>query len=725
MREEGGIAIDVDEHATRFTLSAADAIYRVRVSGEGVIEHAGLVPAEAAQLLDITRSTVVPAAETEVSVDDEPLLSHHGPRWIGSGVTTRARYRTHRVAPTERGLRLEIDAFDAATDVLLTNRYDLVASSACIERSVGVRNLAVTAGEGSIRFLELVASAALRHLPYRDVEDFAGLWLHTIGGGWCWEGAARAMSLPELGLFPTHSMGAHRLETVGSWTSKVAVPLIALEDRATGRWWGVQLDHSGSWRFEIGADDGRVYVHVGLGSWVGAHWRRHLGPGDQYWSPTAVLATAAGDRDDLLNLLHGHRSVDLRRRRQCAGAGDALLPVVYNEFFASMGDPTEDSVRARIAAVADTGVDIFVIDGGWHAPPGSNTSWWDTVGDWHADGTRFPDGLAPVALSILSAGLVPGIWIEIESAGAASRLRMEHPSWLMARGSRLVEDNGRFFLDLGNPEAWAYAREVFERLWDTGFRYFKIDHNVDCSIGCDRDGSPGEGLVQHVDGLRRLVDDLRRAHAGVIIESCASGGNRLDGMWRHADLFSITDHGVWDGAFHTFPALAYGVSLAVHPSQMGLWAGLDGSLTHDEIAFRLVAPLVGRVHLTGRVETLDAEQRDLMMRALAFYRRWRSTVASSVAYHHRGPSHLDATAGWLAYEVAGPDASSLLAVWRRDDPESSLVVQPRGIDPRATYELEWFPSGRTEAAFGSALAAGIRCELQAPFTAAVVGMRRR
>jgi alpha-galactosidase len=396
---------------------------------------------------------------------------------------------------------------------------------------------------------------------------------------------------------------------------------------------------------------------------------------------------------------------------------------VYNEFFASMGDPTRESVLARLDAVAGTGIDVFVIDGGWHAPAGSNSSWWDTVGDWEPDPTRFPAGLTPVAAAISHAGLLPGIWIEIESAGAASLLRAEHPEWLMARDGRLVEDNGRFFLDLGNEEAWAYARGVFERLWDTGFRYFKIDYNVDCSIGCDRGGSPGEGLVQHVHGLNRLIDDMHESHPAAIVESCASGGNRLDGLWRHADLCSISDHGVWEGAFHTCPGLAYGLSLVVHPSQMGTWAGVDGTLTLDEIAFRLAAPMLGRVHLTGAVETLDAAQRDLVVEAVAFYKRWRHTIASSRTYHHRAPGHLDDTTGWLAYEVAGDDGSSLLGVWRRDDAEPSIVVHPRGVDRDTTYEVEWYPTGRIETVSGSDLTAGIHCALGNVFTAAVIGMR--
>jgi len=42
-----------------------------------------------------------------------------------------------------------------------------------------------------------------------------------------------------------------------------------------------------------------------------------------------------------------------------------------------------------------------------------------------------------------------GLWVEIEGAGAASKLRKEHPDWILTRNGQPIA-NGRH-LDVGNP----------------------------------------------------------------------------------------------------------------------------------------------------------------------------------------------------------------------------------------------------------------------------------
>ncbi len=93
---------------------------------------------------------------------------------------------------------------------------------------------------------------------------------------------------------------------------------------------------------------------------------------------------------------------------------------------------------------AEVGAELFMVDAGWYAD--ANTPWPDTSGDWQA-GNRLPNDLFPVFAYARSKGLLCGLWVEIESAGKASKLAAEHPDWFITRYGKPVER----ILDLAKP----------------------------------------------------------------------------------------------------------------------------------------------------------------------------------------------------------------------------------------------------------------------------------
>ena len=83
-------------------------------------------------------------------------------------------------------------------------------------------------------------------------------------------------------------------------------------------------------------------------------------------------------------------------------------------------------------------------------------------------------------------------------------------------------------LDLAHPEAYAYVAGRLHALLDEyPIAYLKWDHNRDLVDA----GSGPEGVArvrEHTLAVYRLLDELKAAHPGLEIESCASGGARVD-----------------------------------------------------------------------------------------------------------------------------------------------------------------------------------------------------
>lgn len=117
---------------------------------------------------------------------------------------------------------------------------------------------------------------------------------------------------------------------------------------------------------------------------------------------------------------------------------------------------------------------IFQIDDGWQK----------TVGDWEAEETRFPSGMAVMARSIASKGYVPGLWLAPFVLTRRARILSEKPEWLLRtnRGELVRAGwnpgwSGDFYcLDLSQKEVREYLASVFDTVINQwGFRFLKLD----------------------------------------------------------------------------------------------------------------------------------------------------------------------------------------------------------------------------------------------------------
>ena len=170
---------------------------------------------------------------------------------------------------------------------------------------------------------------------------------------------------------------------------------------------------------------------------------------------------------------------------------------------------SEEGIKREIDLAADVGAEMFVIDAGWYGPEPNR--WAPNVGDWYA-GAWLPNDLNPVREYARQKGLLFGLWVEIESIGSASKLRQEHPDWVLTRNGQPVA-NGRS-LDVANPVVAAWMESEIARIikkYDLDL--FRLDYNSTAEEGGNRvrDGFVENTLWRHVDALYAMFDRLREA----------------------------------------------------------------------------------------------------------------------------------------------------------------------------------------------------------------------
>lgn len=201
-------------------------------------------------------------------------------------------------------------------------------------------------------------------------------------------------------------------------------------------------------------------------------------------------------------------------------------PVHYNcwEAVYFRHDLAELSEIATKAAAL--GAERFVLDDGWFGRRDDDTS---SLGDWTIDRWKWPDGLHPLIAHVHRLGMTFGLWFEPEMVNPDSDLNRAHPDWRLGPKDQ-VKGRKQWVLDLSRADVRDNLfAQVSDILTQYPIDYIKWDHNR---------------LLPVVDaaqtrGIYDLLDRLRLAHPLVEIESCASGGGRID-----AGILART-HRVW------------------------------------------------------------------------------------------------------------------------------------------------------------------------------------
>jgi alpha-galactosidase len=283
--------------------------------------------------------------------------------------------------------------------------------------------------------------------------------LHLPHNTWLGEGQWRQQRLSDHGLSKQigHTMKRLSVQSVGTWSSSSFLPMAVLENRETASTVFWQIEHNGSWHWELSYDLDHLALRLSGPTQNESHWGRRLAVGERFESVTVAIGAARGGFDEAIGELTRYR-----RSMRRPNLDNQRLPVIFNDYMNCLwGDPTTAKLTSLIDAAADVGCEIFCIDCGWYA----DGNWWDGVGEWLPSLKRFPNGIREPLDRIRARGMVPGLWLELEVMGINCPLasRVADDWFFMRRGRRII-DHGRYQLDYRNPQVRAHADTVIERL---------------------------------------------------------------------------------------------------------------------------------------------------------------------------------------------------------------------------------------------------------------------
>ena len=183
-----------------------------------------------------------------------------------------------------------------------------------------------------------------------------------------------------------------------------------------------------------------------------------------------------------------------------------------------------------------------MLDDGWFGsrrndPPG--------LGDWVVSPEVWPRGLHPLVDRVRELGMQFGLWFEPEMVNPDSDLARAHPEWIMAaRAEWPIESRSQQVLNLGIPEAYEHVKaQILAVLKEYPIDYVKWDHNRDLVEAGNQGDGGRPGVHAQTLAFYRLLDEIRAAHPALEIESCSSGGGRVDlGVLERTDRIWVSDN---------------------------------------------------------------------------------------------------------------------------------------------------------------------------------------
>ena len=475
--------------------------------------------------------------------------------------------------------------------------------------------------------LDLISSLNMGGItPFAEDDAPGTLLLHRARSAWSAEGRLLTESIEEAMLersWTGHALRIAKFGQVGSMPVRGWFPFAAVEDTANNVTWAMQIACPSSWQMEIRRKDDRLNMMASLPDEDFGQWAKTVAPGESFETPEAYVTVGHGGVDRVSQrLLTVHRANMPRP--------EAELPVLFNEYCTTWGDPSHENLVKIADRLQGHGIDFLVIDAGWYRREGAG--WSDCGGDWiPEEKSMFPEGLKATADMIRAHGMIPGLWFEPETCARDSDIFRKEELLLTRRGTVIDTDNRRF-LDLRKEEVQKYLDErVTGLLKRCGFGYTKIDYNDCIGVGCDDPDSLGEGLRQNMQGTLDFFRSMRESIPDLWIENCSSGGHRLE-----PSLMGATDMASFSDAHECpeIPIIAAQLHRLILPGQSQIWAVLRAKDSLRRINYSLVNTFLGVMCLSGDVADLSAEQWAKVDEGICFFKAVRGIIRDGISAFH-------------------------------------------------------------------------------------------
>jgi alpha-galactosidase len=387
-----------------------------------------------------------------------------------------------------------------------------------------------------------------------------------------------------------------------------------------GECYGFHLGWSGNnkMRAEL-LPEGRSYVQLGELLMPG---EVVLLPDQSYQSPILYVAYSDQGFSGLSHCFHQYVRSELLSPKLSQKA----RPIHYNTWEGIYFDHDVDTLKALANKVAILGAERFVLDDGWFKGRRGDFA---GLGDWVVDKEIYPHGLSPLIDHVNQQGMEFGLWFEPEMVNPDSDLYRAHPEWVLATaGNEQLNFRNQLVLDLTRNEVVDYLFHAIDDILTEYPKivYIKWDMNRDINHAGNAQGKPA--IHKQTQALYQLIDRIKLQHSHVEIESCSSGGARVDyGVLAHTDRVWTSDSNdaldrlsIQRGCSFFFPSEVMGAHIGPRECH------ITGRIVSMEM--RAAVAFFGHMGLEMDPRELTDEDCDQLSSIIALHKKHRQLIHS-------------------------------------------------------------------------------------------------
>ncbi|MDU8942853.1 alpha-galactosidase [Ovoidimarina sediminis] len=351
---------------------------------------------------------------------------------------------------------------------------------------------------------------------------------------------------------------------------------------------------------------------------------------------------------------------------------DAPRPVHYNCWEAVYFDHDLEELKDIATRAARLGAERFVLDDGWF---GTRDDYTTSLGDWTIDPRKYPDGLTPLIDHIHGLGMTFGLWFEPEMINTDSAAFRAHPDWRLGAADQ-IPGRQQYVLDMSRDDV---REELFGQisalLGRYAIDYIKWDHNRVL---------PYPDAAQ-TRGTHALLDRLRAAFPTVEIESCASGGGRIDfGILGRTQRLWLSDSNDALERLRMQADAAMFLPAAVTGSHVGPRTCHTSGRILD-ISFRAWVAAMRHMGFEMDPRELTDHEADVLARVTAWWTDNRGWLMTADIHRLDSPDP-----AIIAEQHISRDGGQFVVFAGRAASSAQIAPRPlrlTGLDPEASYEI--------------------------------------
>jgi alpha-galactosidase len=576
---------------------------------------------------------------------------------------------------TEHGLGehgLDVELKDIERPIFVTLHYAIDPETGVLARSATIEN------RGTEAVTVEQAAAAAWALP-------AGQYtLNYLTGRWAGEWTLNQEPIEH---------GERVMESRRGSTSHQANPWFAIQagsaDEEHGEVWFGALGWSGSWRITVERDQlDAIRVTGGFNPFDFGYV---LHTGQSLETPVFYGGYSAHGLGGASRVLHVYELKHILPRTAATKGAEMprVRPVIYNSWEATGFGVNEAGQMALAEKAAALGVDRFVMDDGWFGQRKDDHA---GLGDWYVNPEKFPHGLKPLIDKVHALGMDFGLWVEPEMVNPDSDLYRKHPDWVLNfKGRPETQQRNQLVLNLARPDVRAYVFGFLDKLLtENDIAFLKWDYNRNWSEpGWDQlpPNEQKEVYVAFTRNLYSILEELRRRHPKVEIESCSGGGGRVDlGIMRYTDEVWPSDN---TDPFDRL-TIQNGFTYAYTPQVMMAWVTDSPHWENNRatsLAYRMLSSMQGSLGIGANIAKWTPDEMAQAKQLIAAYKQVQPTIVQGSLYRLISPLNGSEFSATETVRADKGQAVVFMFIHSTQEGRGFPLLKLEGLDPKAEYTL--------------------------------------